>query len=34
MYTEASPKPLTTRPAMRPVFAGGNHLRAGGVADE
>ena len=33
MYTEASPKPLTTRPAIRPSSAGGNHLRAGGVAD-
>ena len=31
-YTGASPKPATTRPAIRPVFAGGNHLRAGGVA--
>ena len=28
------PNPLTTMPAMRPVRAGGNHLRAGGVAAE
>ena len=33
-YTGARPKPATTRPAIRPVFDGGNHFSAGGVADE
>ncbi len=32
MYTDASPNPATTRPAMRPVRWEGNHLTAAGVA--
>ena len=32
-YTDASPKPDTTIPAIIPVLAAGNHFTAGGVAD-
>ena len=33
IYTDARPNPATTMPAIIPVFAGGNHLMAGGVAE-